>query len=85
MARGQLMLDMEVTGMDVLAKDMDMVAVTTSMWTGNTPTMVSVLPTLTKYQMEIVPEFCSSVSDYFIEQIYIFSLMIGLTYNRHHL
>ena len=61
------MLDMEVRGMEVMAMDMDMVAVATSMWTGNTPTMVSVLPTLTKCQ------------------IYILSLMTGLTYNRHHL
>merc|ERR1739838_1261220 len=55
MARGLLMLDildMEVMAMDT---DMVMVAAATSRSAGHTPTMVSVLPSLTKCQIEIVP------------------------------
>merc|ERR1712106_463001 len=48
MARGLLMLD--ITAMEVMAMELE----ASSMSVGHTPTMVSVLPTLTKCQMEIV-------------------------------
>merc|ERR1712106_849027 len=48
MARGLLMLD--ITAMEVMAMELE----ASSMSAGHTPTMVSVLPTLTKCQMEIV-------------------------------
>merc|ERR1712128_249492 len=48
MARGLPILD--ITAMEVMAMELE----ATSMSVGHTPTMVSVLPTLTKCQMEIV-------------------------------
>merc|ERR1712106_422001 len=51
MARGLLMLD--ITGMEVMAMELE----ASSMSAGHTPTMVSVLPTLTKCQMEIVHQY----------------------------
>merc|ERR1739838_24444 len=48
MARGLLMLD--ILDMEVMAMELE----ASSMSAGHTPTMVSVLPTLTKCQMEIV-------------------------------
>merc|ERR1712106_1139186 len=69
MARGLLMLDildMEVMAMDT---DMAMVVAATSRSAGHTPTMVSVLPTLTKCQIEIVPMLLTSNKESFTEPI----------------
>merc|ERR1739838_425521 len=50
MARGLLMLD--ILDMEVMVMELE----ASSMSAGHTPTMVSVLPTLTKCQMEIVQQ-----------------------------
>merc|ERR1712106_519360 len=53
MARGQLMLDI----LDMEVMDTELELGVTSRSAGHTPTMVSVLPTLTKCQMEIVHQY----------------------------
>ena len=79
MARGLLMLD--ITAMEVMAMELEV----TSRSAGHTPTMVSVLPTLTKCQMEIVRQLLISNNETFIElinkKVICFALLTGANHS----